>query len=252
MDEPEKIDLADDAEHEEVQCTSCQANANTNTDNAAESSKAWKKAGIVAVIVVALFFFSFIGFKLFSQPEIINTGSAVLKIYSDEYYTYNNFEFRYVDKLWVTEVYDKKTETVYRVPLHYGPKDLLDIEVDKQMIYFLTEVSKYKGPDNRSAVYVTYDPDINSSYVTLSYYELMQNLRDTYGIITYPTFTKEVDFIDNETIKTCDSEEPVIYLRHTSPAYVDYSSKCLILQGENEDMVKATDRALLLLYGIMV
>jgi hypothetical protein len=243
-----KIDLHKEKVQEPVSCNSCNAGA---VPKKKKQNKPTSKVAIFAVVLVAVFILSFVGFKLVKQPEVINTGNAILTIYTDTYYTYNNFEFKYIDKLWVTEIYHPGSQTQFRIPLHYGPKDLLDVEIDKNMISFLGEISRYRGPDGKHAVYVTYDPDVNSSFLTLSYYELSQNLRDTIGVVTYPTFTKEVDSIENETIKTCDSPEPVIYMRYTNPAYVDYEGNCLIIQGEEHELIKAVDRALLQLYGVM-
>ena len=70
-------------------------------------------------------------------------------------------------------------------------------------------------------------------------------------IKTLPTFTKSVPSVQNATIKTCDSKEPVIYLRYLNPAYIDYNGSCLIIQGQDYEMIKAVDRALLQFYNVM-
>jgi len=213
-----------------------------------------KKAKLIAIVaaaVIVLFVASFISFKLLNKPEVIQTDNGIITIYNKNYYTYNGFEFRYSDKLWVTQIYEPGKKNLYTVPLHFGPKDLLDVQVDKQMISFLDEMRLFRGPDNRSAVFVTYDPEVNSSFVTLSYYELSQNLRDTLQIKTLPTLTKESDAVENETVKICNGKEPVIYLRYLNPAYVYYTKNCLVIQGEESEMIKAVDRALLQFYGIM-
>ena len=66
------------------------------------------------------------------------------------------------------------------------------------------------------------------------------------------TVTKDVPQLENETIKICGkTDEPVIYLRYKSPAYVDLEGNCLIVQGEKEDLVKAANKALYVFYNIM-
>jgi len=209
-----------------------------STDEVKKSSKVPIFAGILIFIFI-ISFFAYSKFRPFS-------------ILPENYYRYNNFEFRKISGLWVTEVYNPKTKTVYSLPLHYGPKELEEIEANPNTIHFLKLAYSFKGPKNQSATFVTYDPDINDSQISLAYYELSQHLWTALNIETLPTVTHEVEHIENETIRTCENtDEPVIYLRYKSPAYVDFKNNCLIIQGEGTDLVKAADRALYVFYNVM-
>jgi hypothetical protein len=168
------------------------------------------------------------------------------------YYTYENFEFRKVSGLWVTEIYDPDENKVYSLPLHYGPRELEDIHANPGVNKFLELAALFRGPKNTSATYVTYDPDINDSQISLAYYELSRHLDGVFAVETLPAVIHDVQFIENETIRTCENtDEPVIYLGYNSPAYVDFRGNCLVIQGEGTDLVKSVDRTLYAFYNIM-
>jgi hypothetical protein len=249
MAELKKIDLHGEKKPEEKKAD--EKKEAPKQQDPKSTSRGGKFVLIFIVVIVVLFVASFITFKVMNKPQVIKTEAGILTIYNDKYYKYNNFEFRYTDGLWATQLYNPSTRSMYNVPLHYGPKDLMDIQVNKQMIRFLGQMQNFRGPGNVSAVFVTYDPEVNSSFLTLSYFELSQNLRDTMMIKTLPTLTRAFPSVQNATIKTCDSNEPVIYLKYVNPAYIDYKGSCLIIQGQDYEMIKAVDRALLQFYNVM-
>lgn len=198
---------------------------------------------ILAIIIIAFLIVSFV----FPQ-----TGEAIFNLFKKDYYTYNNYEFHYVNGLWITEIYDQFTQTVYRVPMHYGPKELEDIEVNGNVNLILKEISQFRGPNNKPTVFVTYDPEENTSKLTLAYFELHQNIGTTFGIDLLPTITHDIDTVENATIVTCEStSKPVIYLKMGSPESVSYEKGCVIIQGQDEGIIKSVDRFLLNIYGVM-
>jgi hypothetical protein len=207
-----------------------------------EKTKGTSRIAIFAVIVIFLMLVSFFAFS-----KIRPNGPI------EDSYTYNNFEFQKVSGLWVTEVFNPQTKTVYNLPLHYGPKELENVEYDENAMNFLNLAGYFKTNTGKSGCYVTFNPDINDSQITLAYYELSRHMGQALNIETFPTVTHDVDNIENETIKNCETnnQEPIIYLKYESPAKVEMQRNCLVIQGEGSEMVMAANRALYGFYNIM-
>jgi hypothetical protein len=203
----------------------------------AKSSRKWViGAVLVFVLIISVFAFQ----KIFPDGLF------------QSYYTYNNFEFRKISGLWTTEVFDTEKKVTYQLPLHYGPKELEYIPVGKSVALFPEFAHQFSGPKKIGATYVTYDPDINDSQISLAYYELSRHMETALHIETLPAITHDVEKIVNETIRECgNSTDPVIYLSYKNSTLVDFRGNCLIIQGEGIELVKAADRALYQFYGIM-
>lgn len=160
---------------------------------------------------------------------------------SDINYLYNGFSFVYVNGLWYTQVQGENT--LFDIPLHFGPKELEEILV-------------IGGVDNsfrKNEVYITFNPlSQDMQYIALSSAELSLNLVKGLGIIPVAACIKnETDACKDRPIITCDSGEAAIFIKRANQTMVRLDGNCVILQGKGWGLVKATDRFLLKWYGIM-
>ncbi len=160
------------------------------------------------------------------------------------HYTYNYFDFYYIDGMWYTQIQLGKQP--WNIPLRYGPKDVEYIPVIGDPNVFLTA----KG------VYITFDPDSDDlNYTALATSELSLNLAQALNITPIGACTKNVTLAcHNRTIVNCeiDKKHAIIYLtQNSSFPIVEQKDNCLILKGKGFDLVKAVDRLLLYWYKIM-
>ena len=228
-----------------------------NKDNKDDKNKSKKFTAkhmfiflIIAVLAASVYFY-FDNIK--EETFVTATGATVEKV-NNNYYIYNSFEFyQGEDGTWGTELLNPETNTVFVVALHNDPLSVEDVEVSGEVRAWLNDAIQYKTNDSDlGATYILFDPDVNSSQQALAYGELQRNLDRGLRITPYAAVTK--DFEENEfglPIKTCPSKEPTIYLKYNSPTYVFRQGNCLIVQGMEEEMVRAQNRMLYLLYGIM-
>ncbi|MBD3249858.1 hypothetical protein GF336_07465 [Candidatus Woesearchaeota archaeon] len=157
-------------------------------------------------------------------------------------YLYNGFSFVFADGLWYTRV--KPGDKLIDVPLHFGPKDLENIDVKGSLDDTFNQ---------NKEVFVTFDPlNKQMQYTALSSAELSLNLAK--GILKIPIaacINNETDACIDRPIITCsNSDKPVIYIKESKTPLVILDNNCITIQGEDWDVVKATDRLLLYWYGV--
>ena len=204
----------------------------------------------LAVGVVVLLFAGFLGYQQYAVP----TGALTFdelhqlnlngKLDEEKGYVYNGFSFVLFDKLWYTDI--DKSGVNYRIPLHYGPRDVLDIPV-------FGNVSREfnVGTD----VYVTVNPlSSDQDFIALSASELAQNL--AVAIQRRPIGAcdrNETSMCGERPIVTCETtDKAMIYLlTEEGKPSVQLKGKCIIVRGVGYDLVKAVDRLILQWYGIM-
>ncbi len=156
-------------------------------------------------------------------------------------YLYNGFSFVYADGLWYTRV--KPGNKLVDVPLHFGPKELENIEIKGSLDDTFNE---------NKEVYITFDPlNEQMQYTALASAELSLNLAK--GILKTPVaacIKNETSACEERPIMTCSSEKPVIYIKESKTPMILLNDNCIIVQGKDWDVVKATDRLILYWYGV--
>lgn len=203
----------------------------------------------IAVIIIILVFI--ISFKLISkeQPKTIDDLHSLNlngKLKPDQGYTYNGYSFVFANGLWYTQVQTVAGTTLFNIPLHYGPKDLEDIPIEGELNTTLF--------DSQRGIYITFDPlGQNLNYVALAVGEFDQNMIKAFNKIPIAACDKnETKACATRPIITCDNtNKPVLYLQQKPETKVIYDNNCIIVQGIGPEIVKATNRLLLKLYGIM-
>jgi hypothetical protein len=219
----------------------------TEEVQAEEAEKKSSKYLYIALGIILLFFIALFAIRFIRSPtaEVITIDQLHQKNLkgetSDINYVYNRFSFVFVDGLWYTQV--QKNKTVWDVPLHFGPKQLENISI--------TGITSNKFADNN--VYITFDPiGKDLQYVALASAEISLSLTKGFGVFPIAACDKnETDACSNRPIKTCNNQDSVIYMRQSNQTKVVINGNCVIIEGNDWGIVKATDRLLLNWYKIM-
>ena len=197
-------------------------------------------AVISFVVVLGL---TLLGIKIFSPPDINDiTAEIIEKGHTDDGYMYNGFVFIYKEGLWHTKW--QRGDVLYNTHFHYGPLDVLDIPV----IGYLN-----KDLDT-SKFYITFDPlEKNISLIALGSAELGLSLVKVMGVkITPACYRNITKACYTRPIITCDNtEEGVIFIKSDETTKVTLDNNCITIQGKGDDLLKAVDKVLFNLYGII-
>ena len=172
----------------------------------------------------------------------------------DNAYMYNGFSFVYYDGLWYTQILNQYTNTLYDVPLHFGPQNLTDLTLTGNLNeYFLLLRNNTIPGGHLASTYLTFDPDSEQmAYVALTTGELTQNLAKTLSLAFVPACTKKSENCVDVPVITCDNtDDPVIYLKESDETGVFGQGNCLVIQGTELELTRAADRFLLGLYNIV-
>jgi len=200
-------------------------------ENIQEDKKETKKLLIILGIIAIMCIAFFIGIRIAKEkpPEFPS-------------YTYNGFTFRKIEGLWHTEW--QRGNQLYSVHLRYGPRESEDIPI----IRFGNNTFKINN-----TVYLTFDPGSELSYLALASTEISLNLFNTFGIRPIAACTKNITQpCYKRPIITCDNtDQRVIYLRKADEVKIIIDDNCLIIQGQDEDIVRAADKVIWIWYGII-
>lgn len=199
---------------------------------------------IIILIIAAIFSLRYCG----SKEEIvqIETPSGdVVNVIASSQYSYNGYDFSQGnDGLWYTYVkVDPQTE--YYVRLHHGPVELEKIPVEGDIDESFEGVEK---------VYLTFDPEGESlSHITLATGEIGTNFVKAFRIGLEGACTvNRTKACEQRPIITCDNtDKPTIMFKEDTETKVILDGNCVTIQGEGEDIVKASERLLYYLYGVM-
>ncbi len=226
-----------------------------------EAEKAESKTLFIAIAgLIAFFAIVFIAFQIYDSvaEEKIYTVDELHqlnlegKLDSEEGYLYNGFSFVLHDGLWWTDIiktFEDESQQMVRIPLHYGPRDLENIQVSG-------ELDDGFGVGNN--LYIGIDPTTVNSYYTLAISELSINAarvinRNPTGSCTFDEPSVCVD----RPIVSCDNNPqdlPTVELAMSSTPgdpEIIYSGTCIKLVGNEEGIVQATDYLLWNWYGII-
>ena len=203
---------------------------------------------IIFIIVLfgAFFSFGYIKETYFRpQPKTLDDmhNETLSGEETDLNYLYNGFSFVRAQGLWYTEV-GGGPNTIYKVALHYSPRELEDVKVTGQINKTFTDAK---------AVFVTFDPtDPNLQYVALSAAELSLSLTKAIKVTPVAACTQNItEACSTRPIITCDSRAPVIFLKQANETALNLKGNCIEITGWREGIVKATDRLILQWYGVM-
>jgi len=217
-----------------------------------DKKKTSDRALIIAVVAIVIILAVIITYNLFQREEAPKTIDDLHelnikgKLKPDEGYTYEGYSFVFANGLWYTQVQNIAGTSLFNIPLHYGPEAVKDIPMEG---YFnATTFNSNKG------IYITFDPlGQNLNYVALAVGEFDQNIIKAFNKAPIAACDKnETAACSDRPIITCDNtNKPVLYLKQEPETKVIFKDNCMTVQGTGPDIVRATDRLLLKLYGIM-
>lgn len=222
-------------------------------ENEKESQAAdGKKILVMVLIIVGLFVFFIGGFSVYNKItggtiiniDVLHQKNLEGKIGEEEGYVYKGYSFIKVDGLWWTET--NKFGTRLKIPLHFGPKELEDINFEGKL-----DPNFNWGED----LYLSIDPNIANKYYSLALSELAFNMVKGMDRALIGSCTEENPVCDNRTIINCENANGravvVLLLEDTTPK-IELKGTCLEVKGRgNYDIVKAANRLLYKWYGIM-
>ena len=146
--------------------------------------------------------------------------------------------------MWYTQI-KRNDDSLLDVQLHFGPKELEDIKV----------TGKINDAFMQPQMYVTFDPsDEGLKFVALSSAELSLNLAKGMEILPVAACSvNETKACEDRPIITCHNrDKAVIYLKQTEgEGVVNLDGNCVVISGDDWELVKATDRFLLQWYQVM-
>jgi hypothetical protein len=165
----------------------------------------------------------------------------------DNQYTYNGFEFINNNGVWFSKAMEGNS--LLQTSLRHGPLELENIPVNG-------DITKFK--QTYQFVYITFDPRVENhdSYVTMSNAEISPNLVVHFGkdITVACSVDDPVCTESNIPVIDCsgvDDDKGVILINRVNDTKVVIENNCVTISGMGEDLVKASDRFLYGMYGIM-
>lgn len=191
---------------------------------------------IISIIIVLVIFLAIFSMRFIAKP---NTEVKTA-------YTYNGFAFTQLGGLWYTEIENQKTGNVYNIPLHFGPKDVENITI----------TGKLSKSFYSNETFITHDPSNTQrpgmQYIALSAAELSINLVQVLNLTPVAACTSNSATVcEQRPIITCDLGKPTIYIKEDPVTSVALNDTCIIIQGNGTDLIRATDRLIYQLYGVM-
>ncbi len=207
---------------------------------------------IIAIIAIIVILALVIAFKQFNkeQPKTIedlHLSNLKKELKSDQGYVYRGYSFVFANGLWYTQVQNRAGTSLFNIPLHYSPRDVANVPIEGN---FNSTIFNSVG-----MIYITFDPlGSNLQYVALAVGEFDQSIIKAFNKMPIAACDKnETKACETRPIITCNNTGmPVLYIQQKPETKVIYNNNCIIVQGEGPEIVRAVDRLLLNLYGIMV
>jgi len=199
---------------------------------------------IIGVFVLIFVVYNIIGEKRVLGIEELHEENLKGNLDEDEGYTHKGFSFIKYNDQWWTYFARANTDEVYNVQMRYGPKDVENIPLTGDYVYFL----------QFNSTYVAFDPTAqNLSYTALAAADISQSLSKVFEIAPFPACTKnETDACKNlQIVDGCPPGIPTIHIVIDDNPEVIAKGHCIVVKGNGLDLVKAVDRLLLGWYGIM-
>ena len=206
---------------------------------------------LVAVLSIVVVIGIFILLQ-YTKPEVPKTIDELHqlnidgKLPEEQGLVYRGFSFVYLNGLWHTQSIGPNTSNVYSLYFHYLPTDLEYIPVEGSLNRTLFD--SYPG------VYVTFNPiGTNLQYVALAISKFDQTLTKALGKLPIAACDRnETEACKERPIITCNTtNKPTLFVDQQDSPKVIFEDNCIIVQGKEDSLVKAMERLLYLLYGIM-
>ncbi len=201
---------------------------------------------IAVILAVASGTFSVLKFSKAPQALPIDTLHNLNKqgkLSEERGYMYGDHSIVMSDGLWWSDVY--VLGTLYKTPLHFGPKDLENIIISGEL-----NDSFNQQPD----IYIAINPETSDKYYSLAISELSLNLAKVMNRAPIGACTSKNDLVCPERqIVSCSNPNgsPTIELELSDTPSVQLQGTCIKITGKDYDLTKSVDRLLYQWYGVM-
>lgn len=220
------------------------------TEEAENLPEESKRSGLflfVAIAVIVLVIISFVvGLRLLNpnKPKTIDEAidDTLKGKQTENNFLYNNYAFVEAGNMWYTRW--QKGNNLYTIPLRFNPRQVENVTI-------IGELDKRFDPKN---LYITFDPRKEPfAYVALGAAELSINLvRALDAVPTAACAYNTTAACSARPIVTCqDEDKAVIFIREANETAVLLNGNCIVIQGDQMNLLKAVDRVLYIWYGIM-
>ena len=170
--------------------------------------------------------------------------------YKEVYFEYNGFAVQKSrdaggNTVYQTRIFLGEDQQPYLITSRYGPEDLEDIGIYKDL----------KKDLLKKEIYITMDSE-SSAVSVLAATEISKITGNSflYGIPTHGALTSSVEG-KNIIIKTCNDvtkDQAIIFLKQAKQSRIYSQEGCIIIEGKDEyDLVKAANRLILTLLSVM-
>ncbi|MBI4140640.1 hypothetical protein HY485_02265 [Candidatus Woesearchaeota archaeon] len=190
---------------------------------------------ICTTIVVILFLLAvFFGVKYYHQPKPTETKN------------YGAFKFIKQDVIWYMNW--QRAGNTYKIGLKYTPDETEDIPI-------VGELNNSFNKKNK--IYIAFDPfSGNKSFKYLAHAasELTTQLTGPLGreAVAACTRGEQTDACKERPVVTCDNKElNIIILKEAEPTHIKLSGTCIIIQGKENELLRALEKALYTWFGII-
>ncbi len=203
---------------------------------------------VIIAVILALASGTFSVLKFSSAPnalpvDTLHDLNKQGKLSKDRGYMYGDHSIVKNDGLWWADVY--VLGTLYKTPLHFGPRDLENVTITGQL-----NDSFNQQPD----IYVAINPETSDKYYSLAISELSLNLAKVMNRAPIGACTTENDVVCPERkIVSCANPNgsPTIELEINDTSSIQLQGTCIKITGKEYGLTRAVDRLLYRWYGVM-
>ena len=206
-----------------------------------EGLKVWQKIviGVVLLLIIGIVFYF-----------MTHKDNGDEKPAADRFTYVTGFDFVKVNSYWVTRI--QSGNLTYDIPLRYNPYEVENITAEGDFKKYAAAYRKY------GYSYLTLDDwdEGGGGYLTMSVNEVSKIFAKVFGnkVIAACTTANMTGSCEtfNFTTKRCNStKEPVVYIKLDNETKISGINNCIIIQGNGEDLMRATDKLFYIWFGVM-
>jgi len=156
---------------------------------------------------------------------------------------YGPYEFEFRDNMWAFEW--QQEDKIYNIPLRFNPNQVENVSIRGSL----------NESFNRDEIFLSFNPETgNYSTMSLATGELALNMVKALGVKPIAACTKNMtDACEDRPILTCDTypNTSVILIRDEGEARIWLQGDCIVLFGEEFELLRSVDRLLYQWYGVL-
>ena len=165
--------------------------------------------------------------------------------------TSNGFLFTKQGNFWTTVIKNKAINREYNLEFRYSPSQVKNVTVQGDPTNFFTLLKL----NNLTAAYFTFNPNENLSFLNLVAADSAHLLNSLNGVTLVAGCTvNQTSACADRPIITCENQLDkalVIYAKPGPVPKVTMQKNCLIIEGQGEDIIRASTKLYFMWYGII-